>query len=365
MTLNGIDIASWQGNIDLTTVAADFVITKATEGTTYVNPFCDSRYQLAKKAGKLLGVYHYAKNGDPIAEANFFYNNIKGYVKEAVLFLDYEEGLTANSPGWCRKFLDRLKELTGVKGMLYTYEAMLKSQNWQTVKDGDYGLWFASYGANKTKHGYEQPNAPTVPHWGSPAIYQYSSKTRLAGYGGDLDANVFYGDRETWAKYAGGSVPTKPNPSPAPDPVKPAGYSTAGKSLEQMAGDVQNGLVGDGNARKEILGNYYNAVQAIVNHRKGGKASDAVSTLKAEVMARKLGDGDARKSLLGSYYQPVQDSINNGGAKPAAAARSYKVKPGDTLSGIAARLGVSQTTLQSKNGIANPNKIYAGQVLKY
>ena len=42
----------------------------------------------------------------------------------------------------------------------------------------------------------------------------------------------------------------------------------------------------------------------------------------------------------------------------------YTVRPGDTLSAIAARLGVSTTSLASANGLANPNLIRAGQQLK-
>lgn len=43
---------------------------------------------------------------------------------------------------------------------------------------------------------------------------------------------------------------------------------------------------------------------------------------------------------------------------------SYTVKKGDTLSEIAAKYGTTYQTLASYNGIANPNKIYAGQVIK-
>src|SRR5699024_3138623 len=44
--------------------------------------------------------------------------------------------------------------------------------------------------------------------------------------------------------------------------------------------------------------------------------------------------------------------------------RTYKVKSGDTLSGIAQRFGTTTKKLQNLNGIKNPNKIYAGQTLK-
>jgi hypothetical protein len=41
----------------------------------------------------------------------------------------------------------------------------------------------------------------------------------------------------------------------------------------------------------------------------------------------------------------------------------YKVKRGDTLSGIAQHFHVSQYKLAKANGIKNPNQIYAGQRL--
>lgn len=55
------------------------------------------------------------------------------------------------------------------------------------------------------------------------------------------------------------------------------------------------------------------------------------------------------------------------GSAPTAApkaAGNYTVKAGDTLSGIAAKFGTTYQELAKINGIANPNKIYPGQVLK-
>lgn len=48
----------------------------------------------------------------------------------------------------------------------------------------------------------------------------------------------------------------------------------------------------------------------------------------------------------------------------ARGALQYTVQPGDTLSGIAKKLGTSVEWLKSKNRIQNIDKIYAGQVLK-
>ncbi|MBO9623381.1 MAG: LysM peptidoglycan-binding domain-containing protein [Sphingomonas sp.] len=47
-----------------------------------------------------------------------------------------------------------------------------------------------------------------------------------------------------------------------------------------------------------------------------------------------------------------------------AARGSYTVKPGDTLSGIAARYGLDWHDLALDNGLANPNLIFAGQTIR-
>lgn len=45
------------------------------------------------------------------------------------------------------------------------------------------------------------------------------------------------------------------------------------------------------------------------------------------------------------------------------ASAAYTVRPGDTLSGIAARFGVSVSDLAGANGITNPDRVLAGKVL--
>ena len=42
MSLNGIDVSHYQDGINLAKIQADFVIMKATEGTTFVDNCCDS-----------------------------------------------------------------------------------------------------------------------------------------------------------------------------------------------------------------------------------------------------------------------------------------------------------------------------------
>jgi LysM repeat protein len=49
---------------------------------------------------------------------------------------------------------------------------------------------------------------------------------------------------------------------------------------------------------------------------------------------------------------------------PRPTYRTYTVKPGDTLSGIATKFHTTVSALASLNHIADPSKLHVGQVLK-
>ena len=52
------------------------------------------------------------------------------------------------------------------------------------------------------------------------------------------------------------------------------------------------------------------------------------------------------------------------GSLSAPATRSYKVKAGDTLIGIAAKFGTTPKAITKLNGISDPSSLKIGQVLK-
>lgn len=350
MSLNGIDIASWQAGLNAGTIPADFVIIKATEGVGYINPECDGHYQQAKAAGKLLGIYHYAKNGDPISEANYFLSNIKGYIKDAILVLDYEEGITANSPNWCKQFLDRVYQQTGVKPLLYTYLNVLQSVNWSVVANADYGLWVAAYGANQVQ-GYSQPSPPAQNYWANVAMYQFTSSGRLAGWGSNLDLNVFYGDRNAWLAYAGANGTSKPNPTLPPAKPTTSYKYKVGQHIKYSTIYISSAAP---NVEAIPASQMVTAIGTIVKIQQGAKNPYLINNNGTDLGW--VNDGDIREVLNpdGSSNQPT-----------APQAKSYTVQPGDTLSDIALALGTTTDCLATVNGIANPNLIYAGQVIKY
>lgn len=357
MSMNGIDISSHQNGINLSAVPCDFVITKATQGTSYINPDCDRAYQQAKAAGKCLGVYHYASGGGAIAEADFFLKNVQGYIGEAILVLDWEEyqnSAYGQGPAYVKQFLDRVYEKTGVRALVYISKSVCRAYDWSAIAP-NHGLWVAQY-ANNNPTGY-QSNPWTDGNgygaWSGPAIFQYSSSGRLSGYNGNLDINIAYMDRNGWNKYAGKGNAVQPPVNPTPPTT-----NTPSGSIMDLATGVLQGKYGDGADREAALGTKFQDVQNEVNHR----LQSSVDTLVNEVMQGRYGNGADREAALGPRYKEVQDKINaaNGGGSST----TYVVQSGDTLSGIASKFGTTYQHLANINGITDPNKIYPGQTLK-
>lgn len=216
MSENGYDESDNQGVINNALEPGNFVIIKATEGVGYTDPDCDANYQQSKAAGKQLGVYHFARpdGNDPISEANWFVSQIQGYLGEAVLVLDLEvEPIT---PAWAKSFLDRVYELTKVRGWLYMSQSKFNTGDWSALEP-DYAAWVACYGVNAPQNGYGTAQAPVTinGNW-TIVAWQYTSQGHLPNWGGNLDLDVAFLDAAGWKKYAEGDRNT---PAPAPQPV--------------------------------------------------------------------------------------------------------------------------------------------------
>lgn len=205
--MRGIDISHWQDGINLAKVPCDFVIIKATQGTKMVDNCCDKFYQQARKLGKKLGVYHYYGGGEPIAEADHFINNVRGYIGEAILVLDWESGQNAKfnlGQKVAKQFLDRVYEVTGVKPLIYMSKSVCRDYRWNEVVEADYALWMAQY-ADKKPTGYQTSpwtDKKGLGDFDACVIHQYASTGRLEGYNGDLDLDIAYMTASAWDRYA-------------------------------------------------------------------------------------------------------------------------------------------------------------------
>lgn len=186
---------------------ADGVIVKTTEGTGYVNPYADRQYQAAKQAGKVRGFYHYARGTDPVAEANYFVAQSRGYFNDGIPFLDWEQGGNASwgNTTWCRRFVDRVHALTGVWcGVYIQASSVAQAASCAPLSC----LWIAGYPRN----GLKFDTAPTAcPYstgaWDTWTLWQFS--------GDDLDRNWGNLDRAAWQRIAcataGATVSTSTN----------------------------------------------------------------------------------------------------------------------------------------------------------
>lgn len=316
MALNGIDIASYQSGLNAGTISADFVIVKATEGTTYTNPSYATHVKQVEAAGKKLGVYHFLRNDSNVkAQADYFLATVKPYIGKAILFLDFENtnGSTIQNQtgvGLAKEWLDYVYAKTGARPIIYMGLASENALDWNAVVKGNYGLWVAQYNNYNVVNGYNPRDMyGSVKHWPSTAIFQYTSAGRLSGYNGNLDFDVFYGDKAAWDKYAKAGNVTVNTTTKAP--AKPAAYSTNGKNLATMASDVLAGRAGAGNARINNLGKFYTSVQAVVNYQlKAMSATELNKVLASEIKKGVFGTDPARKNLLGSYYAGAQAVIN-------------------------------------------------------
>lgn len=196
--LQGYDISSHQRGIQPARLPGDFVIIKITQDMRVVNPSWQMWAEQVLKAGKLLGLYHYAGGKDAIVEADAFWNQAKRYAGCAALFLDWEERDNRNYTqmwNWCSKFLARLRGLSGQMPGLYFSAGLLKF-----FRGCGYPLWVAQY-ANNRPTGYQ--SVPWNDKAYACAIRQYSSTGRLDGWSGNLDFNKFYGTRNDWNRMFG------------------------------------------------------------------------------------------------------------------------------------------------------------------
>ncbi|WKF73668.1 GH25 family lysozyme [Lactococcus lactis] len=202
--MNGIDISSYQAELNAGIVPSDFVFIKATEGTNYINPTWKEQAGQVIQANKLLGFYHFASTGNPISEADFFISVVKDYMGKVILVLDFEaSAINAWGNVGARQFLKRVQEKTGITPMIYMSSEVTRQFNWTIISDTN-ALWVAQY-ASMTPTGYQSEpwtDGKGYGAWSSAAIHQYSSSGSLTNWNGQLDLNIAYINANQWKALA-------------------------------------------------------------------------------------------------------------------------------------------------------------------
>jgi lysozyme len=196
----GVDVSSWQHPggkpIDWAAVArtgAHFAIIKASEGTKYANPYFPADRDAARKAGLVVGAYHYARPALPIStavdQAKKFIQVI-GTTRDSgtlapVLDLEVRGGLNADQLAqWAAAFLAEVVNETGRAPILYTYRSFWTDYMKNVTSFMNYPLWFALY--NNASSPGALPGG-----WRKWLMWQYTSSGAVSGIPGKVDMSAF------------------------------------------------------------------------------------------------------------------------------------------------------------------------------
>ena len=244
-----IDVSEHQGKIDWEKVKPqiDGAILRCGYGSDYTNQDDEQFKRNADECTRLgipFGVYLYSY-ADSIekakSEAAHVLRLIKGYKLSYPVYLDLEESGT--SEGAVERvivfgdIIEKAGYWCGIYANLYWWEMILKKGLERFTK------WVAQY---NVACEYDGANLD---------IWQYSSKGRIDGIGGNVDMNECY--RDLPGEILGGKTVTQ---------------AAAKKTVDELAAEVLDGKWGNGGEREQRLtaaGYDYEAVQALVNKRLG------------------------------------------------------------------------------------------------
>ncbi|MBG0856341.1 lysozyme [Streptomyces spinoverrucosus] len=207
----GHDVSSHQKNVDWQRASAKgarFVYVKATESTTYRNPYFGQQYNGARNAGLVRGAYHFAlpNRSSGKAQAAYFVRNGGGWQPDGwtlppALDIEYNPydkkkkcyGLSkATMVAWIKAFSNEVQRLTSRRPVIYT-----TTHWWNTCTGGsrafggDHALWIARY---------DSATAGTLPAgWSLWTFWQYDNSGSLPG-----DQNLFNGSMTQLKRFARG-----------------------------------------------------------------------------------------------------------------------------------------------------------------
>lgn len=207
MTVNGIDIASYQST-DYSTSGLDFVLVKATEGSSYVNPKHAAQVATGRAHGLVVGHYHFVRGGSMTAQADYFLAHATPKAGDVLAF-DWEDTAVSgpDKDAWLRHVQAKAPDHRVI--MYSNLDFWLHRDSTSFCADG---LWIADPSAPEGRPRIEHP-------W---LFHQYSSA-------GGLDRNVGNfadpGALRTWALK--GTKP--PAARPKHEPYPGAGWFITGR----------------------------------------------------------------------------------------------------------------------------------------
>jgi GH25 family lysozyme M1 (1,4-beta-N-acetylmuramidase) len=188
--LPGLDVSGYQGDVNWSAVAADgaqFAYVKATESTTYTNPYFSQQYEGSYDAGIIRGAYHFATpdTSSGAAQADYFVANGGGWSGDGKTLPGMLNPYGADCYGlsqsamvdWILSFSDQYQSLTGRWPVIYT------ATSWWSECTGDLGDFSST---NPLALADYNGSPGTMPYaWSYQTIWQYADSGTFPG---DQDA---------------------------------------------------------------------------------------------------------------------------------------------------------------------------------
>ena len=342
------------------------------EGEHYQNPKASAQLTNASKSGQDVAGYFWGQFGSDrlmaqkmaryaVADAHR-----TGLKQGAAIALDYEQGAsmssTANTDAII-EFMSAVKS-AGYKPLLYSGAYYMKRYVDIERIGKQFGtcLWVASY---KTTGLQLAPDFAYFPSMNYVAMWQFADNWH--GTDGNVElVSVIKGD-------------VKNNVTVKPTVTVSGSYYTiqSGDSwwsiatrhgmdmyqLAQLNGMSINNVIHPGQKIK-VKGTIKNGAKPVKNTNISSyvvKPGDSWWSISAKYGLSMYTLAQRNGKTIYTVIHPGDKLTISG----QTATRAYTIRRGDTLSGIASRLGVSVSSLATRNRIGNINWIYAGQRLSY
>lgn len=215
--IHGIDISHHQGDINweqlhnamIAKSALRFIVIKATEGRSYVDPKFKDNFLQAKEYGYIRGAYHYLSTKSPARDqAYFFLNAVQLEPGDLPPILDVETKASDVSVEDFQRevlaWLHIVEDKYHVKPILYTYYKFKQNYLGDSRFDG-YPFWIAHYYVDHLEYDGE---------W---KFWQHTDAGRLPGIKEDVDLDVYNGSFYDLQQLAIKSIPSHDSHSPMSD----------------------------------------------------------------------------------------------------------------------------------------------------
>ena len=262
--------------------SVSFLVFKATQGTTFLDPNCYKTIKNCEKYGVPYWLYCFLNKGNELAQAKYMVEKTKGEVGKYFVgyCIDAEMGNTAKN---VKSALDYVKKHSK-KTMLYTAHHHYDMYRDLVKNLGDNCAWWEPRYSTKYK-----------PHDGVD-LWQYSETYKCSYISGEVDINRIYGDKYPLAWYLTPDVKSV---------AKETKVNDSAKAIQKLT-DVSKAEVGylEKKSNKDLDSKTANAGKA--NYTKYGKWIGAngdywCASFLSWIFCKAFGNELGKKLLCGSY----------------------------------------------------------------